>query len=127
VQAVVIGAPPQEHFFLAMEFLKLGKHVLIEKPMAMSVAECEELTKKAADAELVLAVMHNFQFAHGVQRMREVIRGDQFGAIKSIGLSQMTSRNRRLPVWYQSLPGGLFFDEASHFFYLLKEFGGERI
>ncbi|WP_020675363.1 Gfo/Idh/MocA family protein [Geopsychrobacter electrodiphilus] len=122
--AVLIGTPPQTHFLLAKTCLDLGKHVLVEKPMTMNPAEAKELISLAAEKNLTLNVMHNFQFSRGMQRLIELVESKQLGEIVSFQQSQLTSRNRRLPSWYKDLPLGLFFDEASHFFYLLQRLGG---
>jgi hypothetical protein len=60
VDAVTIGTPPQTHFSLVRSYLEAGKHVLVEKPMAMTVAEADELVALAAEGDRVLAVVHNF-------------------------------------------------------------------
>lgn len=124
-QAVVLGTPPQTHYALARACLEAGKHVLVEKPMAMNPPEAEELVQLAAEREVILCVMHNFQFSRGMSKLTRLLEKGELGQIVSFQQSQLTSRNRRLPVWYQDLPQGLFFDEAAHFFYLLQRFGGE--
>src|SRR6185437_11889788 len=73
--AVVIGTPPRTHHPLAASCLKLGNHVLTEKPMAMNRAEAEDLVEAARGAGKNLAVMHNFQFSNGVQRLERLIKG----------------------------------------------------
>lgn len=122
--SVLIGTPPQTHFELAKICLELGKHVLVEKPMAMNPQEAEELVSLATEKKLTLNVMHNFQFSKGMQRLIALAESGQLGQILSFHQSQLTSRNRRLPAWYKDLPLGLFYDEAAHFFYLLLRLGG---
>jgi predicted dehydrogenase len=73
VDAVVIGAPPDAHYQLTMEALRLGKHVLVEKPFALSVDHATEMVRAAEEAGLVLAVVHNFQFARSTLRAQSLI------------------------------------------------------
>ena len=124
VDAVVIGTPPKTHSDLAKACLTLGKHTLVEKPMAMDVGQCDDLIRTAEERKLVLNVMHTFQYANGIRKLDERLRSGEFGAVRSIVELQFTNRDRRLPAWYNDLPLGLFFDEAAHFFYMGRRFGG---
>ena len=120
--AVTIGTPPDTHHPLAMQALRLGKHVLVEKPLAMSEEQGREIIDAAARAGRILAVVHNFQFARSVAEARRRLQSGAAGELKSVFGLQFSSHQRRLPTWYKRLPGGLFYDEAPHLFYLLKSF-----
>jgi scyllo-inositol 2-dehydrogenase (NADP+) len=122
VDAVTIGTPPDTHHRLAVEALGRGLHVLVEKPLAMDEAQGREMIETARRAGRVLAVVHNFQFARSVAEARRRIRSGEAGELKSVLGLQLSSHQRRLPTWYKRLPGGLFYDEAPHLFYLLKSF-----
>ncbi len=71
--AVVIAAPADHHYDLALRALQAGRHVLVEKPIAATLAQAAELAETARQAELVLQVGHleRFSAAHGsiVKRM----------------------------------------------------------
>ena len=125
VDAVVIGVPPQQHYDLVMMCLTLNKHVLVEKPMMMNKEECDECIKLAKSKNLQFAVMHNFQYANGMQKLNGIIESKKYGEIVSITEMQFTNRDRRLPRWYNDLPLGLFYDEAAHFIYLLQKHCGK--
>jgi predicted dehydrogenase len=124
VEAVVIGTPPQTHRAIALQALSLGKHVLTEKPFAMTVGEGEELLLAADRAARTLAVVHNFQFSRAFLRLRADLESGRLGAVRAIEAWQWSSPARRLPVWYDDLPGGLFFDESPHLLYLLRALTG---
>ena len=79
VDAVVIATPVHTHFDLAMQALKSGRHVLVEKPMAMSSEQGERLIEEAAKRQLVLAVDHTFVYTGAVRKMKELITGDGVG------------------------------------------------
>lgn len=125
VDAVVIGTPPKLHYPMTKASLVLGKHVLVEKPMMMNVEECDEVLTLAQKNRLVLYVMHSFQFSNGMSDLYKRYSGGELGQIKSILEIQLTNRDRRLPVWYNELPLGLYYDEAAHFFYGARRFGGK--
>jgi len=73
INAVVIATPVFTHFELAKKALEKGKHVLIEKPLASTVAEAEELINLAEQKGLTLMVDHTFLYTGAVQKMKELI------------------------------------------------------
>lgn len=125
VDATIIGVPPKQHFPMTKASITLKKHTLIEKPMMMSVAECDTVIELAKKSNLVLNVMHSFQFSDGIIKLDKLLKSGELGKIESILELQLTNRNRRLPSWYDELPLGLYYDEAAHFFYGARRFGGE--
>ncbi|MCI9402004.1 MAG: Gfo/Idh/MocA family oxidoreductase [Lachnospiraceae bacterium] len=125
VDAVIIGTPPKQHYPMVKASLALGKHVLVEKPMMMNEQECDEVLLLAQSKQVILYVMHSFQFSKGVTELYNRYSKGELGKVKSILEIQLTNRNRRLPVWYNELPLGLYYDEAAHFFYCARRFGGK--
>ncbi len=73
VDAIVIATPVATHFSLAMQALRAGKHVFVEKPIAASVREAERLVEEADRRGLTLAVDHTFIHTGAVRKMRELI------------------------------------------------------
>jgi predicted dehydrogenase len=84
VDAVVIAAPVRFHFPLAKASLLAGKHTLIEKPMASSAAECEELIEIAERKGLVLMIGHTFLYSSAVRKIVEIIQSGDIGDIRCI-------------------------------------------
>lgn len=82
VDAVVIATPVATHYDLAIEFLKAGKHILIEKPMARSVSEVEEIGKCADENNLVAMVGHTFLYNSAVRYLKEFIQSGELGDIR---------------------------------------------
>jgi predicted dehydrogenase len=81
VDAVVIAAPVSSHARLAREALLAGKHVLVEKPLAASSLECEELIRLASASGLVLMVGHTFLFNPAVLLLRQMVSSGELGAV----------------------------------------------
>lgn len=81
IAAVVIAAPVATHFALARRALERGKHVLVEKPMCASVAECTELIALAAERHVMLMVDHTFLFTGAVRKLRELAASGALGKI----------------------------------------------
>ena len=84
LDAVVVAAPVGHHYSLAKASLLAGKHTLIEKPMASSSAECEELIEIAERKGLVLMVGHTFLYSAPVNKIVEIVRAGDIGEIRYI-------------------------------------------
>ena len=81
LDAVVIATPTMSHYPLAKVALFGGKHVWVEKPMAASAAEAEELVCIAEQKHRVLMVDHTFVFTGAVQKIRELLRSGEVGEV----------------------------------------------
>ncbi|MEA2367357.1 MAG: scyllo-inositol 2-dehydrogenase [Thermoleophilaceae bacterium] len=112
--AVACATPPATHAAVVEGALRAGKHVLCEKPLAVGADEVERLEALACENGVVLAVVHNFQFARSATRARHWIDSGRLGAIRSLRALLLSSPSRRLPPWYEELPLGLFYDESPH-------------
>ena len=124
VDAVTIAVAPSGHYALAKEALALGKHVLTEKPFTMSVLEGEDLVQTAIAAGRHLGIVHNFQFARSMKRLKHDLGCGAFGQITGLDAAQLGNPARRLPAWYEDLPLGLFYDESPHLLYLIQAIAG---
>ncbi len=81
VDAVAIGTPNRLHAPQAIRMLRAGKHVLLEKPMAMNTAEARKIQRAARDRGLCLQIGHNWRYDVEALYMREVIRKGTLGRI----------------------------------------------
>jgi predicted dehydrogenase len=106
VQAVAIATPPRTHYDLVRRALEAGKHVMVEKPLATSVAHAEDLITLAAETERVLMPAHTFVYSPPVNKVRDLIRSGELGDVYFITSSRM---NLGL---YQ--PDGVISDLAPH-------------
>jgi predicted dehydrogenase len=84
LNAVAIATPVRHHFALAKASLLAGKHTLIEKPMASSSAECEELIDIAEREGLILMIGHTFLYSAPVRRIADIIAKGDLGEIRYI-------------------------------------------
>ena len=81
IAAVVIATPVESHYVLARRAIEHGKHVLVEKPLCATAAECEDLIERAAASRVTLMVDHTFLFTGAVQKLRELAVGGALGKI----------------------------------------------
>jgi predicted dehydrogenase len=84
LDAVVVATSVKLHFPMARAALLAGKHVLIEKPMAASSAQCEELIEIAQQEGLVLMVGHTFLYSPAIRKLKELVDGGGLGEIRYI-------------------------------------------
>jgi predicted dehydrogenase len=84
LDAVVIATPVKQHYALAKASLLAGKHTFVEKPMASSSAECEELIEIAERNGLVLMIGHTFLYSAPVQKIVEIVQAGDIGDIRYI-------------------------------------------
>jgi len=89
IQAVAIATPPSTHHELVRRALQAGKHVLVEKPLATSVADAEDLIVRAEQAGLILMPGHTFLYSPSVNKVRELIRSGEVGEVYFITSSRM--------------------------------------
>ncbi|MDM7458199.1 MAG: Gfo/Idh/MocA family oxidoreductase, partial [Paracoccus sp. (in: a-proteobacteria)] len=82
--AVHILTPPPLHAPLAKRCLEAGLHVLVEKPIALSVAELDQMADAADRAGRVLGVCHNFLALPGYQRLRKARDDGMLGVVSSV-------------------------------------------
>ena len=84
IDAVIIATPVATHFDLAILSLHAGKHVLVEKPMATTMEEVEQIGVLAAQKNLVAMVGHTFLYNAAVRYVKELIDSDKLGQIRYI-------------------------------------------
>src|SRR5260370_14413432 len=84
IDAVVIATPVRTHFQLAREALLHDNHVLVEKPLAASVTEAEELVALAQERQRILMVGHTFEYNPAVNELRKLVQSGDLGKIYCI-------------------------------------------
>lgn len=84
IDAIVIATPVETHFDLAMRALSAGKHILIEKPMARTIHEVEEIGRIAKIKDRVAMVGHTFLFNSAVRYVKKLIDSGDLGDIRCI-------------------------------------------
>jgi predicted dehydrogenase len=81
IGAVAVATPVSTHSALALEALRAGKHVFVEKPLAASASEARRLVEEAAARELVLMAGHVFVYAGAVRKLAEIVASERFGEL----------------------------------------------
>lgn len=89
LDAVAIATPVNHHYSLAKASLLAGKHTFIEKPMASSSAECEELIEIARRKDLILMVGHTYLYSAPVKKIVELVEAGDIGEIRYINCRRL--------------------------------------
>lgn len=115
VEAVDICLPTNFHAPVAVQALRAGKHVLVEKPMALDGKAADEMTSEAAKANRVLMTAHVLRFHDAYRGLSEVVKSGRLGQIRSAIFRRRTS----VPTWGpwefdSSKSGGGVFDLLIH-------------
>ena len=84
IEAVIIATPVATHYELAIQCLKSGKHILVEKPIATTVEETYQIGKLAKKNKLVAMVGHTFLYNSAVRYIKELINNGDLGEIRYI-------------------------------------------
>jgi predicted dehydrogenase len=118
IDGVIVATPVETHFELARAVLQAGKHALVEKPLAMTSAQCRELNAIAEERKRVLMVGHTFEYHPAVGVMRQMIKSGSLGELYYID-------SRRLNLGLYRQDANVLWDLAPHdlsiIFCLLEE------
>jgi UDP-N-acetylglucosamine 3-dehydrogenase len=128
VEAVDVALPHDQHLPVVLEALASGRHVLVEKPMAMTVRQCDEMLSAARAADRVLSVSHNQIFFEPHERALELIDAGAVGRPMMVRLR--LGVGGRYPGWRRDpvrAGGGLLFDAGVHRFYMARALLGNPI
>ncbi|MDO9405726.1 MAG: Gfo/Idh/MocA family oxidoreductase [Polaromonas sp.] len=127
VEAVYIASPHQfhaDHVCIAASF---GKHVMVEKPMALTLDECSRMVEATRSAGVHLIVGHSHSFNAPILRTRALIDSGRYGAVKMIHAMNFTDflyRPRRPEELDTQAGGGVIHSQATHQVDIVRLLGG---
>jgi predicted dehydrogenase len=131
VAAVDLTLPHHVHYPAASAALAAGKHVLVEKPLALTSSECKALIAQASDAGLTLAVAENTPFVAAYRAVERLVRSGAIGEprlARTLISGSEVARLRDTTLWKgrrAGSGGGAILDAGPHSFYLLRWLLGE--
>lgn len=130
IDIISICTPNATHAEIAIASMKAGKHVLVEKPMAISKVDCEGMIHIALKTGKSLFVVKQNRFNPPVQAVKQLLEDKKLGKIYSVAVNCYWNRNE----WYykssdwkgkKAMEGGTLFTQFSHFidviYYLLGD------
>jgi len=123
LDAVCIATPTPLHVEHALQAFAAGKHVLVEKPMAVSSSEAQTMIDAAQRAGVQLLVGHSHSYDPPIERMREIIAAGTLGRVRMVNTWCYTDwmyRPRRLEELDVTQGGGVTFRQGSHQFDIIR-------
>ncbi|MGQ0777010.1 MAG: Gfo/Idh/MocA family protein [Pseudonocardiales bacterium] len=90
VDAVVVATPPTTHAEVALRALRYGRHALVEKPMATSVQDAQQLVDAAAAGGVHLMVGHTFEYNAAVWKLKEIVDSGELGRILYLDTARLS-------------------------------------
>ena len=126
VDAVVIAVPPVYHHDLALQAIAAGKHVLVEKPAFMSMAEFQSVRDAADRAGRIVMVAENDHYKPLAVRLRSLISRDLIGELVFAHFTTITRKFKRADDWRNDVTmagGGAFYEEGIHWLHVAGSLG----
>ncbi|OWT54824.1 Gfo/Idh/MocA family protein [Candidimonas nitroreducens] len=130
VEVVYIASPHQHHMRHTLQAAAAGKHVLLEKPMALSLADCDAMIAACRAAGVHLIVGHCHSFDTPYLRARDLVASGQFGRLTMIQAQNYTDylyRPRRPEELVTAEGGGAVFSQAAHQVDIVRLLAGQRL
>jgi phthalate 4,5-cis-dihydrodiol dehydrogenase len=130
VDVVYIATPHQFHAANAVAAASCGKHVLVEKPMALSLDECRAMIAAARDSGVHLIVGHSHSFDAPVLHAKSIIASGALGRVRMVSALNYTDflyRPRRPEELDTGAGGGVVFNQAAHQVDIVRLLAGSRV
>jgi phthalate 4,5-cis-dihydrodiol dehydrogenase len=127
VAVVYVASPHQFHAEHVCMAAAHGKHVLVEKPMALSLDECSRMIDAAHRTGVHLIVGHSHSFDRPIKHTRELIDSGTYGAVKmitSLNFTDFLYRPRRPEELHTAAGGGVIHSQATHQIDIVRLLGG---
>jgi phthalate 4,5-cis-dihydrodiol dehydrogenase len=127
VQAVYVATPHQFHAVNVIAAASHSKHVLVEKPMALTLNECLAMITATRRAGVRMVIGHSHSFDAPILRTRELIASGEFGPLRMINALNYTDflyRPRRPEELKTESGGGVIFNQAPHHVDVVRLLGG---
>lgn len=130
VEAVYIATPHQMHAQHVGIAAQYGKHVLVEKPMAIALDQCQAMIDAVQKAGVVLVVGHSHSFNAPILHTRKLVDSGAYGAVRMIHALNYTDymvRPRRPEEMDTAQGGGVLFSQGAHQIDIVRLLGGGRV
>ena len=130
IDAVYISTTNELHAQQAVASAQAGKHILCEKPLAMTVQDAQEMISVANQHSVVLATNHHLRCAQSHQAIREIVTSGQLGTVFSVQINHSVSLPERLRGWRLTNPekgAGVLLDITVHNIDLARFLLGENL
>ena len=119
VEIVSVATPPSSHKDLAIKAMRAGKHVLVEKPIALTEADALEIKQAAEETDRIASVNFVLRYNRIVEALREVARSEVFGKLRRVDLRNYAMQDQTPEghwFWNPEISGRILLEHGVHFF-----------
>ena len=132
LELISIATESGKHAAIALDAIDAGVSVIIEKPMAMNIADAEEIIKRAAEKNVKVSACHQNRFNVAIQEVRKAVEGGRFGKLSHASINVRWNRNKG---YYDQAPwrgtweedGGCLMNQCIHGIDLLRWMMGDEV
>jgi predicted dehydrogenase len=133
IDAVVVAVPHKYHKEITIDACNAGKHVLCEKPLAMTASEIDDMTEASEKNNVVLMTAENYFFDPGVQQIKRFIDDGFIGKVHTIELEEIGDwsipgpKSHEAYTWRsikEAAGGGILLDSGIHLTAIAAHYGG---
>jgi len=128
LDVVNVCVPPRMHAASAIEAMEAGCHVLVEKPMALTASECDQMLSVSQRKGVKLGVVHNRLFEPVVMKALSMVSSGKIGTVTGLNIEYSRQRDDYRIIdgdhWSHQMPAGVYSEELPHIIYLTREFLG---
>lgn len=132
IELVAIATESGKHAEIALDCIDAGKNLIIEKPIAMSIEDAEEIIRRSNEKGVKVSACHQNRFNIAVQKLRDAVEGDRFGKLSHGSIHVRWNRGRQ---YYEQAPwrgtweqdGGTLMNQCIHGIDLLRWMMGDEV
>lgn len=132
IELIAIATESGNHAAIALDCIDAGKHLIIEKPIALSMADADEIVRRAAEKGVKVSACHQNRFNVAVQELRKAIEAGRFGGLSHGSIHVRWNRGRTYydqalwrGTWAQD--GGTLMNQCIHGIDLLRWMMGDEV
>ncbi|KQR70690.1 Gfo/Idh/MocA family protein [Pedobacter sp. Leaf176] len=129
IDIVCIVTPPNLHADMACAAMKSGKHVLLEKPVAVTLESAERLLEVQKETGMVITVDHMIRYNPIIQQFMKLGKSNAFGKLRHVVVNNY-AQDAALPVdhwfWDEAISGGIMVEHGVHFFDIVHALGDQN-
>lgn len=132
IELIAIATESGKHAEIALDCIDAGKHLIIEKPMAMSIADADEIIKRANEKGVKVSACHQNRFNVAIQQLRQAVEANRFGRLSHGSIHVRWNRGKSYydqaswrGTWEQD--GGTLMNQCIHGIDLLRWMMGDEV
>ncbi len=130
IDIVSIATPPSLHVEVACAAMRKNKHVLLEKPIAVTNEGAEEILRTQQETGMVLTIDHMLRYNPIIKALIQLSRQEAFGKLRHVVVSNY-AQDEGLPqshwFWDKSISGGIFIEHGVHFFDIVNSLTTQKV